>query len=53
MIGEGQLFFYYKRLGKEVMISGTSTEEDYNMILSNYVWPLPKAETDKRVELNQ
>ena len=48
MIGEGQLFFYYKRLGLESFPSGSSASGNYNMVLSNYVWPLPKVETDKR-----
>lgn len=48
MIGEGQLFFFYKRLGLEVIPSGSSASGTYNMVLSNYVWPLPKIETDKR-----
>lgn len=51
MIGEGQLFFYYKRLGKAEMISGTAYDGVTEMNPANYVWPLPKAETDKRVEL--
>ncbi len=48
VLGEGQLFFYYKRLGMETIISGTSATESYKMVLSNYVWPLPKVEIDKR-----
>lgn len=52
MIGEGQLFFYYKRLAKRELISGTSISEPYLMLLSNYVWPLPKVETDKRVTIS-
>lgn len=52
MIGEGQLFFYYKRRGMERMISGTKSSGDYEMVLSNYVWPLPKVEIDKRVSVN-
>jgi len=56
MIGEGQLYFYYKRLGMEEILSGSTFEEFWGdlyitdeMALSDYVWPLPKAETDKRV----
>ena len=48
VLGEGQLFFYYKRLGMESIISGISATEPYNMLLGNYVWPLPKVEIDKR-----
>lgn len=51
MIGEGQLFFYYKRLAMENLISGTSVEGSFPMVLSNYVWPLPDSETDKRVSI--
>lgn len=58
VIGEGQLYFYYKRLGMEEILSGSTFEVDEywgdlyiteEMALSDYVWPLPKAETDKRV----
>lgn len=48
VLGEGQLFFYYKRLGMESIISGTSATEPYKMLLGNYMWPLPKVEIDKR-----
>ncbi len=51
VIGEGQLFFYYKRLGMESIISGTSATEPYLMNLSNYVWPMPSVEIDKRTEI--
>ena len=49
VIGEGQLFYYYKRLAMEEMISGTAASGTYGMVLSNYVMPLPSSETDKRV----
>lgn len=52
VIGEGQLFFYYKRLAKEELIAGTSADGTYSMVLSNYVWPLPKVETDKRITIS-
>lgn len=48
MVGEGQLFFYYKRLGMEKLISGTSASGTYSMTLSNYVLPLPTKESDLR-----
>lgn len=51
VIGEGQLFFYYKRLGMEEITSGTEANGTYHMTLSNYVWPLPKVEVDKRTEI--
>lgn len=49
VIGEGQLFYYYKRNAMTEIISGTSVDGTYGMVLSNYVLPLPKSETDKRV----
>lgn len=49
VIGEGQLFYYYKRLAMEEMISGTAASGTQGMVLSNYVMPLPSSETDKRV----
>lgn len=48
MIGEGQLFFYYKRLAMEKLASGTSASGTYSMTLSNYVLPLPTKESDLR-----
>lgn len=47
-VGEGQLFFYYKRLGMDKLISGTSATGTYSMTLDNYVVPLPSNETDQR-----
>lgn len=52
MIGEGQLYFYYKRHAMASILSGTTFsmgETSYSMVLQNYVWPLPKVETDKRM----
>ena len=49
VIGEGQLFFYYKRNAMERIASGTTAGATYGMTLSNYVLPLPPSETDKRV----
>ena len=51
VIGEGQLYFYYKRLGMEEIASGTEANGVYQMTLSNYVWPLPNVEEDKRTEI--
>lgn len=48
VVGEGQLFFYYKRLGLEQVISGTKAGEMFNMSLDNYVMPLPDAEANER-----
>lgn len=61
VVGEGQLFFYYKRNAMKQILSdapctttsyyGTVTEKNYNdMDLGNYTWPMPKCEMDKRVE---
>ena len=55
VIGEGQLYFYYKRLGMEEILSGTEFSEDRwleSINLQNYVSPLPKTETDQRVNVN-
>ena len=49
MIGEGQLFYYYKRHAMEHIMSGTAVNGTYKMELGNYVLPLPSSETDKRV----
>lgn len=52
VIGEGQLFYFYKRRAAEQLISGTAATP-YTMIKTNYVWPIPKAETDKRANINK
>lgn len=49
VIGEGQLFFFYKRHAMTIIPSGTSATEEYQMNLNNYVLPLPKVEKDKRL----
>lgn len=54
-IGEGQLYFYYKRLAMEYITSGTEFYEDWwwdTMELQNYIWPLPKSETNLRLNVN-
>lgn len=48
VIGEGQLFYFYKRHAMESIPSGTTAGEDYSMQLSDYVVPLPTTETDNR-----
>lgn len=50
MIGEGQLYFFYKRRQETFIISRTG-EHDFNMPLSNYVWPIPESEISKRVQV--
>lgn len=53
VIGEGQLFFYYKRHAMENIMSGTSANGTYGMVLSNYVLPLPKSEINQRTDYNK
>ncbi len=55
-IGEGQIYFYYKRHAKTSILESDlsyGTWGEYyvyvDMNLSDYVWPLPKVETDKRL----
>lgn len=48
VIGEGQLFFFYKRRGEEQIISGTSADGTTSMIKTNYVVPIPQEELDER-----
>lgn len=52
VIGEGQLFYFYKRRGEERMISGTTPTGTYTMLKSNYVMPIPQSELDKRTTVN-
>ena len=47
-IGEGQLFFYYKRNGLQTIPDGATTSGTMNMQLENYVFPLPDSETSQR-----
>ncbi len=57
VIGEGQLYFYYKRHAMTEILSGSTFTESWwsglditdEIDLQDYVWPLPKVETDKRV----
>lgn len=48
VIGEGQLFFYYKRHAMTTIQSGTAANATVNMALDDYVVPLPTTETDNR-----
>lgn len=52
MIGEGQLFFYYKRLNMEKFLDGSIIGGEYEMLPDNYVWPLPDVEITKRGSTN-
>lgn len=53
VIGEGQLFFYYKRLNMETFLSGSEIGGTYEMMTDNYVWPLPDVEKNKRGTVNE
>ena len=44
-IGEGQLFYYYKRTMAEEMHSATNAYNEASVKLSNYVLPIPDGET--------
>jgi hypothetical protein len=46
--GEGQLFFYYKRLGTATIDNGSATTGTITMTKDMYVLPLPESETDSR-----
>ena len=48
VIGEGQLFFYYKRHAMTTVQSGTAANATVNIALDDYVIPLPTTETDNR-----
>lgn len=62
-IGEGQMYFFYKRKGMKQMMSGTEFGEEgsywnpddkpfegkYEMDVNKYVWPLPEVEANKRL----
>lgn len=52
VIGEGQLFFFYKRRAESNMIAGTKASGTFPMVESNYVFPIPQTELDKRVTVN-
>lgn len=52
MMGEGQLFFYYKRLNMEKFLDGSIIGVEYEMLPGNYVWPLPDVEITKRGSTN-
>lgn len=45
-IGEGQLFFYYKRTNTTAIPNGASTVGNITMGASQYVVPLPDSETN-------
>ena len=58
VIGEGQLFYFYKRRGATELIGGTGDTwsgyiPQYSMNKTNYVWPLPQSESNKRLTNNK
>lgn len=53
VIGEGQLFFYYKRLNMDKFLNGSIIGGEYEMVSGNYVWPLPDVEVEKRGSSNK
>lgn len=46
--GEGQLFFFYKRINKTTIKSGTSNTANQTMNAAKYVVPMPLTETQFR-----
>lgn len=48
VIGEGQLFYFYKRRNAAELISGTSITTTFEMTPSAYTLPIPDAEMEKR-----
>lgn len=52
MVGEGQLYFFYKRRSETLIMSRTGSI-DYNIPLSSYVWPIPESEINKRVQIGK
>ena len=49
MIGEGQMFFFYKRHAMQSIPNGSSTFGNINMTMKNYVVPVPDSEIDNRL----
>lgn len=47
-VGEGQLFFQYKRLNKDQIRSGLTYKDFITMTKSNYVFEIPEAESNYR-----
>jgi len=52
MIGEGQMFFFYKRFTTPKLPDGTNTGKNNtrNVTLANYIMPLPDSEISTRTE---
>jgi len=49
MIGEGQMFFFYKRNAMQNIPNGSALSGNMNISLDSYVVPVPESETDKRM----
>lgn len=49
MIGEGQMFYFYKRNAVQNVPNGCATSGSMNMLLKNYVVPIPESEIDNRM----
>lgn len=50
LIGEGQMFFYYKRKMMQNIPDGGHVSNNRNMALKDYVFPLPDSEISQRAE---
>ena len=50
VLGEGQLFFYYKRNALQHIPDGGTVNSIKNISLDSYVFPLPDSETSQRAE---
>ncbi|PKP07511.1 MAG: hypothetical protein CVU10_08240 [Bacteroidetes bacterium HGW-Bacteroidetes-5] len=49
MLGEGQLFFYYKRRALQNVPNGALAAGNVNVALTSYVVPLPDSEISQRI----
>jgi hypothetical protein len=49
MLGEGQLFFFYKRRALQNVPNGALATGNVNVSLNSYVVPLPDSETSQRI----
>lgn len=53
LLGEGQLFFYFKRCEMQQLPNSEADAGNVGMSLSSYVVPLPDSERSMRAELNE
>ena len=49
MIGEGQMFFFYKQNAMQNIPNGSALSGNMNISLDSYVVPVPESEMDKRM----